>query len=84
MRQPPTLRRSHRLLALLTLASIVGSVAAQQQPAQVDYEDRVEVRLVQVEVTVWPDSSQVPAARMSNSLLNIRAPVGHTPMQLPQ
>src|SRR4029079_2481076 len=30
------------------------------------------------------DSSHVPAVRMSCSRLNIRAPVGHTPMQLPQ
>ena len=37
-----------------------------------------------VSVTVWADSSQVPATRMSNSDVNIRAPVGHTPMQLPQ
>src|SRR4029077_17336126 len=37
-----------------------------------------------VAVTLWRDSSQVPAARMSCSLLNISAPVGHTPMQLPQ
>ena len=29
-------------------------------------------------------SSQVPALRMSCSLLNMSAPVGHTPMQLPQ
>ena len=33
---------------------------------------------------VCADSSQVPAARMSCSLLNISAPVGQTPMQLPQ
>ena len=37
-----------------------------------------------VEVTVWADSSQVPASRMSCSLLNMSAPVGQTPMQLPQ
>src|SRR6059036_929299 len=37
-----------------------------------------------VSVTVCRDSSHVPAARMSCSLLNISAPVGHTPMQLPQ
>ena len=37
-----------------------------------------------VSVTVWADSSQVPAARMSCSDLNISAPVGQTPMQLPQ
>jgi hypothetical protein len=37
-----------------------------------------------VSVTVWADSSHVPAARMSCSLLNISAPVGQTPMQLPQ
>src|SRR2546421_10804173 len=30
------------------------------------------------------DSSQVPAWRSSNSLVGIRAPVGHTAMQLPQ
>src|ERR1051326_8607185 len=30
------------------------------------------------------DSFHVPACRMSYSLLNISAPVGHTPMQLPQ
>ena len=35
-------------------------------------------------VTVWVDSSQVPSARMSCSDLNISAPVGQTPMQLPQ
>ena len=37
-----------------------------------------------VSVCVWADSSQVPASRMSYSDLNISAPVGHTPMQLPQ
>ena len=37
-----------------------------------------------VSVTVWADSSQVPASRMSYSDLNISAPVGQTPMQLPQ
>jgi hypothetical protein len=37
-----------------------------------------------VSVTVWALSSQVPVARMSNSDLNISAPVGQTPMQLPQ
>jgi len=37
-----------------------------------------------VVVTVCRDSSQVPAWRMSCSLLNISAPVGQTPMQLPQ
>lgn len=37
-----------------------------------------------VSVTVCLDSSQVPACRMSYSDLNISAPVGHTPMQLPQ
>src|SRR5207253_10273708 len=37
-----------------------------------------------VSVTVWAFASQVPAARMSNSDLNISAPVGQTPMQLPQ
>src|SRR3990170_917220 len=37
-----------------------------------------------VSVIVWADSSQVPSARMSYSDLNIRAPVGQTPMQLPQ
>src|SRR5260370_182777 len=30
------------------------------------------------------DSSHLPAWRMSNSLLNISAPVGHPPMHLPQ
>ncbi len=35
-------------------------------------------------VTACCSSSQVPAARMSCSLLNISAPVGQTPMQLPQ
>src|SRR5688500_19961571 len=35
-------------------------------------------------VTVCSSSSQVPAARMSCSDLNINAPVGHTPMQFPQ
>jgi hypothetical protein len=34
-----------------------------------------------VVVTVCLDSSQEPACRMSYSLLNISAPVGHTPMQ---
>ena len=37
-----------------------------------------------VSVTVCCAGSQVPAARMSYSGLAIRAPVGHTPMQLPQ
>ena len=37
-----------------------------------------------VSVTAWADSSQVPASRMSNSDLNMSAPVGQTPMQLPQ
>src|SRR5215218_4043383 len=37
-----------------------------------------------VEVVVCADSSHVPAPRMSNSVLNISAPVGQTPMQLPQ
>src|SRR5829696_207642 len=37
-----------------------------------------------VDVVVCADSSQVPASRMSRSLLNISAPVGQTPMQLPQ
>src|ERR1700675_2129694 len=37
-----------------------------------------------VSVTACADSSHVPACRMSNSLVNIKAPVGHTPMQLPQ
>src|SRR5918995_1918186 len=35
-------------------------------------------------VTVCASSSQVSAARMSCSDLNIRAPVGQTPMQFPQ
>src|SRR5882757_8132971 len=37
-----------------------------------------------VSVCVCLVSSQVPAFRMSCSLLNINAPVGHTPMQFPQ
>ena len=37
-----------------------------------------------VSVVRCRDSSQVPAARMSCSRLNMRAPVGQTPMQLPQ
>src|SRR5439155_27331017 len=37
-----------------------------------------------VSVTVCLLSSHVPACRMSYSLLNISAPVGQTPMQLPQ
>ncbi len=37
-----------------------------------------------VSVTVWRDSSQVPACRISYSERNISAPVGHTLMQLPQ
>src|SRR5688572_9389327 len=37
-----------------------------------------------VEVTVCAVSSQVPAARMSYSGFAISAPVGQTPMQLPQ
>ena len=37
-----------------------------------------------VSVTVCFDSSHVPACRMSYSDLNISAPVGQTPMQLPQ
>ena len=37
-----------------------------------------------VSVVAWADSSQVPAARMSCSERNISAPVGQTPMQLPQ
>ncbi len=37
-----------------------------------------------VSVTCWRDSSQVPASRISCSLRNMSAPVGHTPMQLPQ
>jgi hypothetical protein len=35
-------------------------------------------------VTAWAASSHVPAARMSCSDLNMSAPVGQTPMQLPQ
>ena len=35
-------------------------------------------------VCVWRSSSQVPSSRRSYSLLNMSAPVGHTPMQLPQ
>jgi hypothetical protein len=35
-------------------------------------------------VTCCASSSQVPSARMSCSDLNISAPVGQTPMQLPQ
>ncbi len=37
-----------------------------------------------VSVRVWAASSQVPAARISCSERNISAPVGQTPMQLPQ
>ena len=37
-----------------------------------------------VSVRVWRSSSHVPAARRSNSLLKVSAPVGHTAMQLPQ
>ncbi len=37
-----------------------------------------------VSVATWAASSQVPAARISCSERNIRAPVGQTPMQLPQ
>ena len=37
-----------------------------------------------VSVGVCAASSQVPAARMSCSERNISAPVGQTPMQLPQ
>src|SRR5262245_19293393 len=37
-----------------------------------------------VSVTVCSSSFQVPASRISCSLRNISAPVGHTPMQLPQ
>src|SRR5262245_31428462 len=35
-------------------------------------------------VLFWRAGSHVPAARMSCSDLNASAPVGHTPMQLPQ
>src|SRR5256884_240184 len=37
-----------------------------------------------VSVRVWRDSSHVPAARISYSILPMSAPVGHTPMQFPQ
>ncbi len=37
-----------------------------------------------VSVAVMRDSSHVPAARLSNSVFAISAPVGHTAMQLPQ
>ncbi len=37
-----------------------------------------------VRVTVWASGSQAPAARSSCSDRNMRAPVGHTAMQLPQ
>ena len=37
-----------------------------------------------VDVTLCFDSSQVPSCRILCSLLNMSAPVGHTPMQLPQ
>src|ERR1051326_303681 len=37
-----------------------------------------------VVVCSWRDSSHVPVWRISYSLLNISAPVGQTPMQLPQ
>src|SRR5262245_22179641 len=37
-----------------------------------------------VSTLVWRDSSQAPACRISYSDLNISAPVGHTPIQLPQ
>jgi len=36
-----------------------------------------------VVTTSWASSSQVPARRMSCSVLKARAPVGQTPMQLP-
>ena len=35
-------------------------------------------------VSVCAASSHAPAARMSNSVLKLRAPVGQTAMQLPQ
>ena len=37
-----------------------------------------------VDVTVWTEGSHVPASRMSYSGFAINAPVGQTPMQLPQ
>ena len=37
-----------------------------------------------VSVTVCASGAQVSASRISCSERNIRAPVGHTPMQLPQ
>jgi hypothetical protein len=37
-----------------------------------------------VSVLVCLDASHVPAWRISYSLENMSAPVGHTPMQLPQ
>src|SRR2546422_397223 len=37
-----------------------------------------------VSTCVWRDSSHSPAARSSNSLVGISAPVGQTAMQLPQ
>lgn len=37
-----------------------------------------------VDVRVCRDSSQVPAARMSNYVLGASAPVGHTSTQFPQ
>ena len=37
-----------------------------------------------VVVTSWASSFYVPARRMSCSVLKARAPVGQTPMQLPQ
>src|SRR5262245_7268373 len=37
-----------------------------------------------VSVRCWLASFQVPSPRMSCSVLNISAPVGHTAMQLPQ
>ena len=37
-----------------------------------------------VSVTVWRSAFQLSVRRISNSVFEIRAPVGHTPMQFPQ
>jgi VWFA-related protein len=45
------------------LLLLFSTVAAQEEPARTDYTEQVEVRLIQLEVTVWPSGGAYETCR---------------------